>query len=277
MATARTVAMWAAIAAALTASPALSEGTGAADWMARSAATRAAGDIEARLTFTTSRPGEAPRRLVYVMFWKPYPAGSKYTSKAIFFSEEPATAKGFAYMGWFQTTGGEEAWLYIPELRTVRRMTQPHRHTHGHGTAETDPFDASVLRRTELEMRASALGGHQTTGTEVVSGQLAEVIDSVPTDAESPYAKVRTWVSRSDALPLLTRYLRPDGTWKEVAFTWRQVDGVWVWDRVAARDTRSGDATTLEMGDVRVNAGLPDRFFSERTMQDGLKRFRQRP
>ncbi|MFQ5509771.1 MAG: outer membrane lipoprotein-sorting protein [Leptospirillia bacterium] len=230
------------------------------------------GDMRARLTFTVTQEGEPTKRLVYVMYWMPRSAADEGTSKALFFAEEPATAKGFVYMGWFYPDEANDEWLYIPELRTVRRLVGSH--AHHHEDEGDDPFDASVLQRLELEHRPSGWGTQRASGSGEIGGEPVEWVDVIPPHriGNFPYETVRIWSSQHNGLPVRTHYLRSDGTRKEIDISWRMEDGVWVWSQVTGLDTRSGAITMLDVSDVRVNMGLRDRFFSERTMRQGLGR-----
>ena len=236
--------------------------------MARSQAATGGDDGRAVVRFIFRQAGRKDRELRYRMVWKHFGTGARYTSKVLFFAEFPHTIKGTAYMGFLRPEGqgADDEWIYIPELRKVRKLTP--RHNHSSEDAE-DLFAHSVLARHDLARADPAAMAHTLLRVERKPGK-QYVVES--NGGHSPYARTLTWVSR-DFLPTRVEAYDADGNLiKTITYTWTTNGGEWVWEKVVGVRADGSAETELTMSDVRINPGLKERGFSERSMQAG--RFR---
>ena len=87
-------------------------------------------DSISRLTFTFQKPNGSERKLVYTMAWKEYAGRDGVDDKVIFFSEFPPDDNGKSYMIWVNTNKQDDEWMYLPELRMVRKVTHDESHHH---------------------------------------------------------------------------------------------------------------------------------------------------
>lgn len=208
--------------------------------------------------------------------------------RVIMFSESPPDHKDTGFLGVFYRPGAgkeDEMWLYLPELRSTRRLThsQPsHAHDHGHDMTghmrhgeSPDEFSVSELDHEELMPRWPGLDDHRLIALEDYEGRLAWKIESTPRDpATSVYGRRVHWVDREHALLLRIEYHEPGGRHvKTQTQQWRSHGGDWLWERVVAINHLNGNRTVLEQSDVRVNAGLPDELFSRRVLSRGAGSF----
>ncbi len=240
--------------------------------MERAAAHSGGDDGVARVTFQVHSPGQEDATIRYAMAWKHFPVGHKYSAKVLFFPEAPASLKGKAYMGFIAPAGSElpdEEWMYIPELRQIRKMTHKQHHHH-HGPE--DLFSRSLLNKSDMAPRLPQSDRHTLLRTEQNNGDARYVIASTPKTINPayPYARVVTWVSVDHYLPVESEYFDADGKLvKRVSRTWTQVNDTWMWERVTAEDQQGSARTVLTQTDIRVNTGLKDRAFSQRAMKQG--------
>lgn len=226
-----------------------------------------------------------------VMGFRRDPAGSDVDYRVIMFNESPPDRKDTGFLGLFYRPGAgkeDEMWLYLPELRTTRRLM--HQHVapdphEGHELAghmrhgvNPDEFAVSELDHEELMPRWPGHDRHRLTAVEEYEGRPVYRIESTPIDAAtSVYGRRVQWIDREDALPLRIEYHEPGGRHvKTQTMTWRLVGEAWVWERVVAVNHVNGNRTVLEQADVRVNIGLPDDLFSRRVLSRGAKSFEGR-
>lgn len=238
-------------------------------------------DAFSRLRFSFEYDGGKTGALELVMAYKRYPAPAEVESKAIMFNVYPLDRKDVAYLGWFyRAEQGRDAdqWLYLPELRTTRKLTRKPRDYSGtKRRTEGDEFSVSELDMEELAPRAPGLDRHTLLGSETLDGQAAYTVESVPLDPDGPYGKRVTWIAKDAYLPLRVDYYDHQmHRVKTLEFTWTRVGEVWVWKRVVAVNRVSGDKTVLEQSDVRVNLGLPDEIFTKRALDQGGETFANR-
>ena len=237
--------------------------------MARAAAHTGGKEGVARVYFKVMTPGQEDATLRYAMIWKRYETGP-FGSKVMFFPEAPASLKGKAYMGFIARHGSgkrDEEWMYIPELLAVRKLTHK---MHHHGPE--DLFSRSVVSEAELSPRSPELDSHRLLETKQANGLTLYSVESTPkaSDPEYPYARVITQIRADHYLPVSSTYLDGDGNViKQVTTDWQQVNDVWVWKKLTATDIQTGAVTTVTQTDIKVNTGIKDRLFSERTIKKG--------
>ncbi len=233
-------------------------------------ATHTGGDDGAsRVSFKVHTAGQEDATLRYAMVWKRYRSGP-FGSKVLFFPEAPVSLKGKAYMGFIARHDSgrhDEEWMYIPELLSVRKLTHKEHH---HGPE--DLFSRSVLTEGDMAPRAPERDRHRLLGTEQHNGMTLYRVESIPRHADPayPYARIIHRIRADHHLPVSTDYLDGDGNLlKRVTTEWQQVNGVWVWQRLTATHPATGATTTLIQTDIKVNTGIKDRLFSQRTMKKG--------
>lgn len=233
--------------------------------------TKRVDDQVATLTFRFLTEKKPEQKLVYTMVWKNSHGEDNYDNKAMFFTEFPPDKKGIAYLGYLRPAGSEiedDEWLYLPELRMVRRIAhREHHHDH-----DDDEFGNSLLTRVHLDPRPPRLDEHVLLNIEAVAGVNYYVIESRPKGHAHgyPYSKVLYWIGQEPLLPKRVRYFDMDGRPAlEVDCEWTQVDGKWLWQRLTAVAPATGARTIMEISNIKINSGLSDRLFSSRTLMRG--------
>lgn len=226
-------------------------------------------DSISRLRFNMRTADGSEKKLVYTMVWKEYEGKGDVDDKLIFFSEYPPDDKGKAFMVWVYPNKKDDEWMYLPELRMVRKISHSAHHRHHD---EEDDFAHSVLTHVLLVPRPPGLDTHSLVGEEEIDGHSAYVVESTPKRASKnyPYSKTRRWISKDNFLPERIDYYGLSGKLeKRQTIQWKRIGEAWVWERVVGEDLRNQNRTTLDVSDVRLNIGLDDDVFSARTLRLG--------
>jgi len=258
-----------ALAVAL-AAPAVCAGPTAAEIATNAFQVNGGDDTISRLTFAFQQPDGSERRLIYTMAWKHYVTGP-VSDKAIFFNEFPPDDSGKSYMIWLSADRSrqDDEWMYLPELRMVRKITHDQSHLH---KDQEDDFAHSLLTQVNLVPRNSDLDCHRLLGEEPVNGHADYVIESVPKEPSSgyPYQKTRRWITKDNFLTERIDYYNEQGVFKlSQKITWQRVGDAWVWEQVVGSRPDAGGRTVLDVSGVKVNNHLADELFSARTMRLG--------
>ena len=227
-------------------------------------------DSISRLSFTFKSPDKADKKLIYTMVWKEYAGHDDVDDKAIFFSEYPPDDKDKSFMVWVYDNKKNDEWMYLPELRMVRKVT-PSEH-HGHHDQEDD-FSHSVLTQVDLVPREPDLDKHIRLKDDELAGHPDFVIESVPKHASDdyPYQKTRRWITQDNFLPERIDYYSPAGALiKRQTIKWQKIGTAWVWEQVVGENLITNEKTVLDISDIKLNSGLQDEVFSARTMRLGI-------
>lgn len=223
-------------------------------------------DSISRLSFSIYKPDGSEKKLIYTMVWKEYGGKDGVDDKVIFFSEYPPDDKGKSFMSWVYENKKNDEWMYLPELRMVRKVT--HGEAHRHHDAEDD-FANSVLTQATLVPREPGLDKHARLKDEELDGHSDYVVESEPKQADQnyPYQKTRSWITKDSFLPERTDYFGKSGEAEKRQTTkWKRIGEAWVWQRVVGEDLKTHSRTVLDISDIRLNNGLKDEVFTARTM-----------
>lgn len=226
-----------------------------------------------RLSFTLQKPGVPEKKLVYTMVWREYGDAGDARSKIIFFSEFPPDERGKSFMAWVYRDRMDDHWIYLPELRMVRKVS----HGANKNQHENDDFALSVLTRADLVPRKPGVDRHRLLGDEELNGRNYYVVESVPKQASEtyPYQKVLRWISKGEFLIERVDYFGNGGTPdKQQEIKWKRIGDAWVWTQVLGVHAKSGSRTVLDISDIRINLDLKDEVFSSRTLRLGIEAVR---
>lgn len=228
-------------------------------------------DSVSTLTFTFGGKDATERKLVYTMLWRLYRGEHNVNSKFLFIKEFPAHGRGIAYMAWRYRPYAEQdddEWIYLPELRTVRKLS------HRENLEEDEEFAATELKPFDLDPRHPSRDRHTLIKTETIDGVTYYVIESVRRDDTEfyPYGKVVRWVSADRFLTTRINYFDLNGNLlKRQTTEWQQIGDAWAWKTLHVENVQNGNMTRLDVSDIRLNTGLKDSVFSHRTMKTGLR------
>ena len=239
-------------------------------------------DETATLSFHFIAPDNSDKQVVYKMVWKNAQGRDGYDNKAIFFTEQPLDKKGIAYLGWLRPIGSDklnDEWLYLPELRTTRRIVQ----NRDHGKSENDEFSASLLSEEQLMRRPPDLDNHTLLDEQSFEGRPHYRISSKPkhldmmtlhNEHDQPTVRRVNWIDRESMLLDRVQFLDDqDRIQLDMKIDWQKMNGYWIWKRVEAVNPVNGEKTLLDITDIRLNSGLSDNLFSKRVLDKGPRLF----
>ncbi|MFQ5486863.1 MAG: outer membrane lipoprotein-sorting protein [Gammaproteobacteria bacterium] len=230
-------------------------------------------DLFSRLTFTIETRDGEHKKFTLLMAYKNYAGEKGVQSKVIMFNQYPPDTRDVSFMAWLYTPAlqkKDDMWLYLPQLRTVRKLSH-HHDPHHHKKDNEDEFSLSELQRFELQPRDITLDRHKLAALETLDGRETYKVVSTPIDpASSRYASMVRWITSDDYLPVRIDYLDQSGrTVKRQTIAWTRIGDAWLWEEVSAVNLQTGNRTQLRQSDIKVNRGLPDNVFTKRFMKRG--------
>ena len=241
-------------------------------------------DEIATLTFHFIDPDDSEKKVVYTMVWKNAHGEDGYDNKAIFFTESPLDKKGIAYLGWLYPHGSDklnDEWLYLPELRTIRRIVQ----SKNHDEHNEDEFANSLLSHEQLQRRSPKMDNHTLLDEQMLDGRPHYLISSTPKPGGHmhmhmdghghPTARRINWVDKDSLLLDRVQFLDEHDTVQlDMKIDWQQIQDYWLWKRIEAIDPNSKEKTLLEISDIKINSHLDDSIFQKRALTKGSRRFK---
>ncbi len=206
----------------------------------------------------------------YLRLWKDYRGKNKLEEKSILYTLPPSEQAGVNFLRWSYISSAQrlpEQWVYLPELRMVRRV------------AQRDPRDSSWgFTDDDLRIRDFLEDQHSLITTDRRGAMTYYTVETRPGNTDSVYQK---WITRyvekhdtSNCSILETTYFdKSDGRKiKLINYTWLVIDDAWVWDEVTVLNLQNGSEVIYRTLEAKVNVGLRDRDFKERQLKRKMKR-----
>jgi len=198
---------------------------------------------------------------------KHYGGKNGLDSKSVFFTEFPPDQKGTGFLIWDYAGEGkpDDLWLYLPSLRTVRRMSTRDQHDSFMGSDLTFA-DMGARRLDEDEHRLLHAGTGKCRGLD----EPCYVVESVPKEKDSPYGKKRFFISKKNWVARKVEfYDRKNKPLKIQYIKWQKVGEVLVWESSEITNIQTNHKTIFNISKVKNNTGLGDTDFSERMLVRG--------
>jgi outer membrane lipoprotein-sorting protein len=210
------------------------------------------------------RGQERKRDSIYVT--KDYRGKDGFDDKTLVFIESPAQVKGTGMLMWSYMDGAkdDDQWLYLPALRKVRRLSTSDKEDSFMGTDFT--YDDMGDRKVEED-------SHKLVKTETIKGRTYYVVESTPKDKNYMYSKRLSWVLKGEWLPVkVDFYDRKARHLKTLTWTgWKKMKGIWIVGKMEMKNHQTGHRTILEMSETKINVGVKDQVFTDRTLERGLR------
>ena len=219
-------------------------------------------DTEGLLAMTLENARGAQR----VRSVKQYVARFGDAEKKLLFFTAPADVRDTAFMNWSYDNPAtpDDQWIYLPALRQVRRIS---------AEKKNDSFMGSDFSYEDLSARHPDLDTHRLLRTETIEGQKVYIVESVPNDNSSAYARTVSWVADGIWIGLKREFYETSGELLKTLEIddYQQISGFWTITRMTMRNAGSGHSTVMELSDLQFNTGLPETTFTERTMTRGVR------
>jgi hypothetical protein len=216
------------------------------------------------LIIVDRRGGETRRELE--MMTKRYDDDA---SRSIVFLHAPAQVQGIGFLQWIAPQEPDRQWLYLPALKRTRQIS--------HG-ARTESFVGTDFSYEDLSVMADVLDWGEdkapatVTGKETIDGHDSDIIELKPTAAaDVSYGTIRVWLGRDDQVVRKMVFLDPDGQLAKTLLLSdvRDAAGIPAAHKLEMRNERSGSHTTVDLTELKYNAGLDDEVFTQRRLEKG--------
>jgi hypothetical protein len=181
--------------------------------------------------------------------------------KALLVTQTPLDKRGEGFLLWqTERANDSQAWLYLPDLRQVRRLAIAGHEHHEHGSRQRPPQTDSN------SLNAPRGYDRQLVGKEVDGGQThpRRPPTMTMTCCRCVASGSRLRIGRSEKSNIAT-----PGRVSAQRITWERLDQGRVWKRTEIQPAGTPGKTIVELSDISVNTGLADRLFTVETLKAG--------
>jgi len=223
-------------------------------------------DLTRRMQIVVKDPRSPERTRDLVMRTR---RGDDREDKTVVVFNGPPAVRGTAFLQFDHRDRDAEQWLYLPELRRVRKITS---------SSKNDSFMGTDFSYRDLELLTDVVewteeeASSRVVGTEKIDGQEVTLIERVPVVKDVGYERIVVAFTKDD---VVMRRMEFYGE-AEAPMKILDLDRIEVIDQIPTarglrmRQPAEESETTVDVSEVRYNQDLPDRLFTERALQRGL-------
>lgn len=182
--------------------------------------------------------------------------------KSLMVFNEPKDVEGTAFLSFSHITGPDDQWIFLPALKRVKRISSNKKS----GSFMGSEFSYEDLSSFEVEKYKFTYLRDEACG----NGQTCHVIESIPTDKNSGYSKLISWIDtkelRSEKIEF---YDRKNTLLKTMVIKEYKLYEDKFWRPVVSLMTnhQSGKSTELSWGELQLNVGLQESDFSKNNLK----------
>lgn len=209
----------------------------------------------------------AERVSTYRLYWKNLQGDKGLVGKALLVTQTPLDKRGEGFLLWqMERANDSQAWLYLPDLRQVRRLAIAGHQQHDHGRPQQPGPD---LGFEQLGTRLVGVHG-KLMGKETVDGTDYVILEDRAAVSDDLLPLRRFWISFADWTIGKIEYRDGSGRLARTQrITWERLEQGLVWKRSEIQPTDGKGKTIIELSNITVNTGMADRLFAVETLKSG--------
>lgn len=186
------------------------------------------------------------------------------TNRALTKFLAPADIRDVGLLTWERGAAGDDQWLYLPALRSVKRIA---------AGGKKNKFMGSDLTFEDLRPENLETHAYNLLRSEDLDGQPCYVVEALPaTDSEkedSGYSKRVAWVRKDILVTVKTEYYDTHDRLVKIALAsdFKNIrDQMWRSDKGVVEDLVSHHKTEMQTNKRIMDQGLDADFFTERSL-----------
>ena len=207
----------------------------------------------------TARNGNTSERRID-QYSKDGPNGSR----TVIVFQSPASVAGTRFLTMDNAAGGTDQWIFLPELRRIRRIAA----TDGGGSFMGTDFSYDDI---SLIDRDTSLDTHTLLREETLHGNLCYVIESVPRDSSYQYSRMVLWIDKNSFFIYKAEMHNRRGELVKVMemSDFRDMQGRLTPMQTTITTVGAGTSTTIFMEIVRYDDPVPESVFTTAYLETG--------
>ena len=175
----------------------------------------------------------------------------------------PADVRGTSLLTHQNPKGDDKQWLYLPELRKVKKISSKNK---------SGSFMGSEFTYEDISANALDKWTYKFIEETKIDGKDAFLIEKVPNYKNSGYSKVKMWITKENYLLVRQEYFDRKKTLMKVQLAeWTQIGKVWRFSKLAMENLQTGKKSILEITERKLKTGLKKSDFNKRALQRLIK------
>lgn len=177
--------------------------------------------------------------------------------------KSPASLKDTRFLQIVNAGRANDKWIYLPSLRTVRRIA---------GAEGSKSFVGTEATYDDIETRKIEQDNHVLLGEEKVNGYDCWKIESVSVDPkDTQYSKKISYIDKNTYIPIKAEmYDKKNALLKELIIEkLEQKDGYWIPVKGYLKNVQTNHITALEILKLELDKPIDDKIFTQNFLNTG--------
>ena len=207
----------------------------------------------------TAKNGSTSERLID-QYSKDGPNGGR----TVIVFQQPKNVAGTRFLTMDTASGGTDQWIFLPELRKVRRIAASESSGSFMGT-DFSYDDISAMDRD------ASMDNHKLLREETFNGNLCYVIESIPKDSSFQYSKTISWIDKEKLLSYKVELYNRRGEHIKLMemSNFEDKQGRLTPMQTKVSTVGAGTSTTIFMEIIKYDDRIPETVFTTTYLETG--------
>jgi hypothetical protein len=177
----------------------------------------------------------------------------------------PPDVKGTGLLTYQNPRGDDKQWLYLPELRRVKKLSSRNK---------SGSFMGSEFSYEDISANNLDKFKYKKVGEGDVNGIPCYIVEKYPTYKGSGYTRIKSWISKDNYLLQRAEYFDRKKSLLKVQTIegWNHIQGkTWRSDRIIMENLQTKKKSILNFGQRKLDIGLKKSQFTQRALQRLIK------
>jgi outer membrane lipoprotein-sorting protein len=176
----------------------------------------------------------------------------------------PADVRGTGLLTHQDPSGDDKQWLYLPELRRVKKISSSNK---------SGSFMGSEFSYEDISGNTFGKWNYKKLADAKINGEDCYVIERIPNYKNSGYSKTKSFIRKSDNLPIRTEFFdRKKSLLKVQTISgYVKVGEAWLWTEILVENLQTGKKSKLTVGKRTTGHKLKDGDFNKRKLKRPIK------
>jgi hypothetical protein len=181
-------------------------------------------------------------------------------SKSLVRFSAPADLAGAGFLQVQKTSGDDDRFLFLPELKKARRIA---------GSLRSNAFMGTDFSFADLDRRDLRDGKVSVLGEVTLGKYPCYHLEVIPADPKSPYSRVELWVRQDNFLPIKWHMFDHSKTLLKTltARAVKRIQGHWFITQSLMVNHRENHQTQLVLDTITPREKLPEEIFTLRNLE----------
>jgi outer membrane lipoprotein-sorting protein len=187
-------------------------------------------------------------------------------SKSVMHFISPADVEGTGFLMIELENGDTDMWLYLPELKRIRKIVS---------SSKNDSFMGSDLTYSDMEERPLSDYTYERYEDETTSNEDCYVIEAVSADDsiinDTGYSKIVYWISKEKLIPVQAFFFDKDGDYfknMQIADI-QKITNTWIPTFITVENVEKEHKTIMELKNIEIDTNPDDSFFTQQYLRRG--------